>query len=137
VAGNTPMNEKINIFDTVLKLSENLMSDPSTFGRVELKKHLKLYYGFPITHTAATEGMFVARGELLENGGKFNRTKMVEWMARRVPDLIDAYKATQRGLQERSVFIDTDKQIDGKNSTLAGKARFFNADDIRETEIES
>jgi hypothetical protein len=90
-----PYEYKYKIFDRVLGLTEHLMQFPQTFGRDDLKKHLKLYYNFPITHTAATEGMFCARGELLEKSNYFSHKKMVDWMARRVPDLVETYKMNQ------------------------------------------
>ena len=94
-----PYQEKYEIFDRVLRLTEHLMQDPKTFGRDDLKRHLKLYYNFPITHTAATEAIFCARGELLEKSSYFSHKKMVDWMARRVPDLVETYKVRWQGRQ--------------------------------------
>ena len=45
-------------------------------------------YAYPISHTAATEAILVCRGEKLEKSDIYDRKKLINWMAMRMPDLI-------------------------------------------------
>lgn len=69
------------------------MQDTSNFTRDQLKRHCRMVYGFNLMHSAATEAILVCRGPKLENSDRYDRKKLVEWMARRMPDLVAAHRA--------------------------------------------
>jgi hypothetical protein len=90
---------------------------------------LKIYYDFTITHAAATEGIFFARGELLEKSPTINRNKLVEWLARRVPDLILTSKITKKHILE--------SKEETKYGTRANQATFLNDDSSEEEDAKA
>lgn len=94
MAGQTLDNEeRFALFNRFLQLSEYIMQDINNFTRDQLKKHCKMVYGFQISHSAATEAILTCRGVNLEKSDYYDRKKLVEWMAKRMPDLISAHRA--------------------------------------------